>query len=67
MLFAALKDKKSSHDKSEEKYAFQIIAIELYKQQQQQKTKTEKEHLRLIISSIRVDVPSSVPEQLVSF
>ena len=32
MLFAALKDKKSSHNDNEGKSAFQIIAIELSKQ-----------------------------------
>ena len=32
MLFAALKDKKNSHDDNEGKSAFHAIAIELYKQ-----------------------------------
>ena len=36
MLLAALKDKKSSHDDNEGKFAFQTIAIELYKQPKKQ-------------------------------
>ena len=61
MLLVALKDKKkSSHDDNEWKSAFQTIATELYKQLKRKK----KEQLRLVISSIRVDVVSSVLEQL---
>ena len=52
--------KKGSHDDNERKSAFQAIATELYKQQR----KTKKEHLRLVISSIRVGVASGVLEQL---
>ena len=59
MLFASSKDKKSSHDNNEGKSAFQIV-IELRKQP----NKITKKHLRLVIISIRVDVASSVLEQL---
>ena len=59
MLFASSKDKKSSHDNNEGKSAFQIV-IELCKQP----NKITKKHLRLVIISIRVDVASSVLEQL---
>ena len=61
MLFAALKDKKSCHGDNEGKFSSQIIAIELYKQP---KKNLKKEHLRLVISSIRLSVVSSVPEQM---
>ena len=68
VLFAALKDKKSSHDDNKRKSAFQTIAIELSKQT----SKEKKGHLRLVIKSFRVGVVSSVLEQftfvlLVSF
>ena len=62
MLFAALIDKKSSHDGNEGKFASETIAIELYKQPK--KAKTKKDHVVLVISSFRVGVVSSVLEQL---
>ena len=54
MLFAALKDKKNSHDDNEGKSAFHAIAIELYKQKKTNKKRT----------SIKVGVVSRVLEQL---
>ena len=42
MLFAALKDKKKPSGRYEGKYAFQAIAIELYKQPKQTKKRTPK-------------------------
>ena len=60
LLPAVLKDEKGSHDDNKGKPMFQAIVIELYKQQK----KTKKEHLRLVISSIRVSLISSVLEQL---
>ena len=61
MLLATLKDKKSSHDDNEGNSAFKTIAKELY---QHLRPKRKKEHLRLVMSSIRVGVVSSVVEQL---
>ena len=57
MFLAAWKYKESSHDDNERKSAFQTIVFELYKQ-------PKKEHRRLVISSIRAVVISSVLEQL---
>ena len=67
MLFAALIDEKSSHNNNEGKSTFQIIGIQLSKQtnkQANQQTSNKKEHLRLVINSIRVGVVSSLLEQL---
>ena len=52
-LIAALKDRKSSQTRYEGKSAFQTFAFELYKQI---KTKTKKEHTRLVIVSVGVNV-----------
>ena len=52
MLFAALK--------YEEQYAFQKVAIELHKQPK----KTKKEHIRLVISSIRVGVVTKTDDEI---
>ena len=53
MLPGALKDKNSSHNGNERQSVFQTIMIELYKQPKNTNT---KEHLGLVISSIRVGV-----------
>ena len=46
MLFAALKDEKSSHDDNEGKSTFQTIGIDLSKQTKKRtKKQTKKEHL----------------------
>lgn len=52
VLFAALK--------YEEQYAFQKVAIELHKQPK----KTKKEHIRLVISSIRVGVVTKTDDEI---
>ena len=57
MLIAALKDNKSCHDDTKD----QTIAIELYKQP---KTKTKKEHIRLVIVFIEVEM---LAKMLMSF
>ena len=56
MLIAALKDNKSCHDDTKD----QTIAIELYKQP---KTKTKKEHIRLVIVFIGVDVLAKIVDE----
>ena len=58
MLIAALKDKKKLPRGYGRKSAFQTIAIELYKQ-----TKTKKEHTRLVIDFIGVDVLAKIVDE----
>ena len=60
MLIAALKDKKKLPQRYGRKSAFQTIAIELYKQA---KTKTKKEHIRLVIVFIGVDVLAKIVDE----
>ena len=55
MLFAALKDE------NEGKFSFQTITIELYKQPKRNK---QKEHLRLVISSVRVGVVPKTDDEV---
>ena len=62
VLFAGLKDKKSSHDDNEGKPAFQTFMIELHKQAKI--SKQNKQHLRLIISSIRVGVVAKTDDEV---
>ena len=64
MLFAALIDEKSSHNNNEGKSTFQIQLSKQTNKQANQQTSNKKEHLRLVINSIRVGVVSSLLEQL---
>ena len=60
MFIAALKDKKKLPRRYGRKSAFQTIAIELHKQP---KTKTKKEHIRLVIAFIGVDVLPKIVDE----
>ena len=60
MLIAALKDNKKFPRGYKRKSAFQTIPIELYKQP---KTKTKKEHTRLVIVYIGVDVVAKIVDE----
>ena len=56
MMIVALKNKKSSHNDTKD----QTIAIELYKQP---KPKPKKEHIRLVIVFIGVDVVAKIVDE----
>ena len=60
MLIAAPKDKKKLPRRYKRKSAFQTIPIELCKQP---KTKTKKEHIRLAIVYIGVDVVAKIVDE----
>ena len=56
MMIVALKNKKSSHNDTKD----QTIAIELYKQPE---PKPKKEHIRLVIVFIGVDVVAKIVDE----
>ena len=62
MLFPVLKDKKALMTIMKENLRFKEMRLNYLSKQQ--KTKAKKEQLRLVINSVRVDVVSSVLEQL---
>ena len=57
VIVCSIKSKRSSHDNNEGKSVFQTTAIELYKEQ-------KKEHLKLVISSIRVGVVAKAYDEV---
>ena len=62
VLIAALKNKKKLPRRYEEKSAFQTIMTELYKQPKSKTTK--KEHIRLVMLSIEVDVIAKIADEI---